>query len=107
MDRPLRNTAATNTAAPSQLNQVRRQGGFKNKHHDQDTKNRISSSQKARYDYMRQMMGQHLHQEQNNSFGPIDFDDPKLNLKIKEIVREILNEEIKKAIPIRQNIPLF
>ena len=78
--------------------------GFSGKHHDLATKARISQTQKARYDYMRQMMRQQQ-QEQKQQFGPID--SPELTKMIKDIVKDILNEEVKKAIPIRQNIPLF
>ena len=81
-----------------------KQSGFKGKHHDLATKNRISQTQKARYDYMRQMMRQQQ-QEQKQQFGPID--SPELTKMIRDIVKDILNEEVKKAIPIRQNIPLF
>lgn len=85
---------------------TKRESGFKNKHHDQSTKNRISQAQKARYAYMNQMMKQH-EQEHKQAFGPIDIDSPSFAQRIKEIVSEILNEEVKKAIPIRQNIPLY
>ena len=78
--------------------------GFSGKHHDLATKARISQTQKARYDYMRQMMRQQQ-QEQKQQFGPID--SPEHTKMIKDIVKDILNEEVKKAIPIRQNIPLF
>ena len=86
---------------------TKREGGFKNKRHDELTKRRISQTQKARYDFMRQMMRQHQQNEQSQQFGPIDFDSPTFAQRIKDIVREILNEEIKKATPIRQNIPIF
>ena len=86
---------------------TKREGGFKNKRHDELTKRRISQTQKARYDFMRQMMRQHQQNEQSQQFGPIDIDSPTFAQKIKDIVREILNEEIKKATPIRQNIPLL
>ena len=56
MDRTLRNTTATaNTATNNKVNQGR-VGGFQGKRHDLATKNKISQTQKARYDYMRQMM---------------------------------------------------
>lgn len=86
---------------------TKREGGFKNKRHDELTKRRISQTQKARYDYMRQMMRQHNQNEQSQQFGPIDIDSPTFVQRIKDIVREILNEEIKKATPIRQNIPII
>jgi len=86
---------------------TKREGGFKNKRHDELTKRRISQTQKARYDYMRQMMRQHTQNEESQQFGPIDVDSPTFTQRIKDIVREILNEEIKKATPIRQNIPIF
>lgn len=101
------NKTPNTTTATSELNQDKRVGGFQGKRHDLATKNRISQTQKARYDYMRQMMRQHQQNEQNTTFGPIDIDSPSFTQKIKDIVREILNEEVKKAIPIRQNIPLF
>lgn len=85
--------------------------GFSGKHHDLATKARISQTQKARYDYMRQMMKQKQQQNEQKQYGPIfDIDDPEINQRIKDIVREILQAELKKAIPnkpIRQNIPLF
>lgn len=85
---------------------VKREGGFKNHHHDQSTKNRISQTQKMRYDYMRQMMRQHQQEHKQKQFGPID--SPTLTKMIKDIVRQLLQEEIKKATPIRhQNIPIF
>lgn len=86
---------------------TKREGGFKNKRHDELTKRRISQTQKARYDFMRQMMRQHQQNEQSQQFGPIDIDSPTFAQRIKDIVREILNEEIRKATPIRQNIPLL
>ena len=101
------NKTPNTTTATSELNQDKRVGGFQGKRHDLATKNRISQTQKARYDYMRQMMRQHQQNEQNTTFGPIDIDSPSFTQRIKDIVREILNEEVKKAIPIRQNIPLF
>lgn len=101
------NETPNTTTATSTLNQDKRVGGFQGKRHDLATRNRISQTQKARYDYMRQMMRQHQQQEQNTTFGPIDIDSPSFTQRIKDIVREILNEEVKKAIPIRQNIPLF
>ena len=80
--------------------------GFSGKHHDLATKARISQTQKARYNYMRQMMRQQQQQnEQAQHFGPID--SPELTKMIRDIVRDILNEEGKKAIPTRQNIPIF
>ena len=110
MDRTLRNTTATaNTAANDQVNQGKRVGGFQGKRHDLATRNKISQTQKARYDYMRQMMRQQ--QNEQKHYGPIfDIDDPEITQRIKDIVREILQAELKKAIPnkpIRQNIPLF
>lgn len=101
------NNTTNTTTATSPINQVKRVGGFANKRHDQATKNRISQTQKARYEYMRQMMGQHQQNEQSQQFGPIDIDSPTFTQKVKEIVRALLQEEIKKAIPIRQNIPIF
>ncbi len=107
MDRTLRHTTANTTTATSPINQGKRVGGFANKRHDQATKNRISQTQKARYNYMKQMMRQHQQNEQSQQFGPIDIDSPTFTQRVKDIVREILNEEIKKATPIRQNIPIF
>ncbi len=101
------NNKANATIDTSPINQVKRVGGFANKRHDQATKNRISQTQKARYDYMRQMMRQHQQNEQSQQFGPIDFDSPALAQRIKDIVREILKEELNKAIPTRRNIPIF
>ena len=101
------NTTANTPTATSEPNQDKRVGGFQGKRHNLATRNRISQTQKARYDYMRQMMRQHQQNEQNTTFGPIDIDSPSFTQRIKDIVREILNEEVKKAIPIRQNIPLF
>ena len=98
---------SANTTANNQLNQGKRVSGFQGKRHDLATKNRISQTQKARYDYMRQMMRQHSQNEQSQQFGPIDIDNPRFAQRIKDIVREILNEEIKKATPIKQNIPIF
>lgn len=88
---------------------INKQSGFRGKHHDLATRNRISQTQKARYNYMRQMMKQQ--NEQAQPFGPIiDLDNPEVTQKIKDIVRELLLQEIKNAIPskpIRQNIPIF
>ena len=96
------NTATTN----NQVNQDKRVGGFRGKRHDLATKARISQTQKARYNYMRQMMRQQQQQnEQAQHFGPID--SPELTKMIRDIVRDILDEEVKKAIPTRQNIPIF
>lgn len=96
------NTATTN----NQVNQDKRVGGFQGKRHDLATKARISQTQKARYNYMRQMMRQQQQQnEQAQHFGPID--SPELTKMIRDIVRDILDEEVKKAIPTRQNIPIF
>lgn len=111
MDRTLRNTTATaNTATNNQVNQGNRVGGFKGKRHDLATKNKISQTQKARYDYMRQMMKQQQN-EQANHYGPLfDIDDPKVTQRIKDIVKELLKAELKNAIPsnqMRQNIPIF
>lgn len=88
---------------------TKREGGFKNKRHDELTKRRISQTQKARYDYMRQMMRQHNQNEQSQAYGPIiDLDSPKFAQRVKDIVRELLKEEVRKAIPTtRQNIPIF
>ena len=94
------NTGTTN----NQANQGKRVGGFQGKRHDLATKARISQTQKARYNYMRQMMRQQQN-EQAQHFGPID--SPELTKMIRDIVRDILNEEVKKAIPTRQNIPIF
>lgn len=80
--------------------------GFSGKHHDLATKNRISQTQKARYNYMRQMMKQQ--QNEQRHFGPIiDLDNPEVKQKIKDIVHELLQSELKNATPIRQNIPIF
>ena len=108
----LRNTTATaNTAANNQVNQGKRVGGFQGKHHDLNTMAKISQTQKQRYQYMRQMMRQQQQQNEQKHYGPIfDIDDPEITQRIKDIVREILQAELKKAIPnkpIRQNIPLF
>lgn len=102
-------TSNRNTTANTQTNQGKRVGGFTNKRHDQATKNRISASQKARYALMRQQMGQHQQQQESHAFGPIlDLDSPKFAEKVRDIVRELLQEEIKKAVPTtRQNIPIF
>ncbi len=86
---------------------TKRESGFKNKHHDLATKTRISQTQKARYNYMRQMIGQHQQNEQSRQHDTIDIDSPRLAEKIRKIVREQLMEEIKKAIPTRQNIPIL
>ena len=95
-------SATTNTSGGL----VKREGGFKNHHHDQSTKNRISQTQKARYDYMRQMMRQHQQEQKQQQFGPID--SPTLTKMIQDIVRQLLQEEIRKSTPIRQqNIPIF
>lgn len=102
------NTTA-NTATNSQVNQGKRVGGFQGKRHDLATKNKISQTQKARYDYMRQMMKQQQN-EQTQHFGPIlDLDNPEVTQRIKDIVRELLQAELKNAIPSRpiQNIPIF
>ncbi len=96
-------TTATNSGG------LTKQSGFSGKHHDLATKARISQTQKARYNYMRQMMKQH--QNEQRHFGPIfDIDNPEITQKIKDIVREILQAELKNAIPskqCRQNIPIF
>ena len=97
------NNTPNTTTATNQLNQTKRVGGFANKRHDLATRNRISQTQKARYAYMRQMMKQQ--QESKQAFGPID--SPQLSKMIKDILRELLNEEIRKATPIMQNIPLY
>ncbi len=99
------NITANTATTSNQVNQDKRVGGFQGKRHDLATKNKISQTQKARYDYMRQMMRQQ--QQESHTFGPIDIDSPSFTQKIKDIVREVLNEEVKKAIPIRQNIPIF
>ena len=99
------NTTANTPTATSEPNQDKRVGGFQGKRHNLATRNRISQTQKARYDYMRQMMRQQ--QQESHTFGPIDIDSPSFAQKVKDIVREILREEIKKAIPTRQNIPIF
>lgn len=104
MDSATTNTAITTTN--DQSNQGKRVGGFKGKRHDLATKNRISQTQKARYNYMRQMMRQQQ-TEQAQPFGPIDIDSPSFTERIREILRELLREEIKKATPIRREIPLF
>ncbi len=96
-------TTATNSEGLTKLS------GFSGKHHDLATKARISQTQKARYNYMRQMMKQH--QNEQRHFGPIfDIDDPEITQKIKDIVREILKAELKNAIPSKQsmqNIPIY
>lgn len=107
MDKSLRTTEPINTTANDQQNQGKRVGGFQGKRHDLATKNRISQTQKARYDYMRQMMRQHQQNEQSQQFGAINVDSPILANKIKDIVREILKEEVNKAIPTRRNIPIL
>lgn len=85
-------------------NQVNTRNGFYGKHHNEETKKRISATQKMRYDYMRQMMRQHQ-QEQRQVFGPIDIiDNPSFTQKIKDIIRQILQEEVKRTSP---KIPLF
>ena len=59
-----------------------------------------------RYDYMRQMMRQYQQENKQQQFGPID--SPTLTKMIKDVVRHLLQEEIKKATPIRQQkIPFF
>lgn len=95
------NTTA-NTATAD--NQGKRVGGFQGKRHDLATKNKISQTQKARYDYMRQMMRQ---TQESKEYGPIDIDSPSFAERVKNIVREVLREEIKNSIPNRQNIPIF
>lgn len=89
---------ATNTTG------LTKPSGFSGKHHDIATKNRISQTQKARYNYMRQMMKQ---TQESKEYGPIDIDSPTFAERIKSIVREVLREEIKNSIPTRQNIPIF
>lgn len=89
-----------------------KQSGFKGKHHDLATKEKISQTQKQRYQYMRQMMKQQQQQnEQTQHFGPIfDLDNPEVTQRIKDIVRELLQSELRSAIPSRktiQNIPIF
>jgi len=98
------NTTANTATANTQINQGKRVGGFQGKRHDLATKNKISQTQKARYDYMRQMMRQ---TQESKQYGPIDIDSPSFAQKVKDIVRELLREEIRKAIPNRQNIPIF
>jgi len=87
-----------------------KKGGFSGKHHDLATKNKISQTQKARYDYMRQMMKQQQN-EQVKHYGPLcDIDNPEFTQRIKDIVKELLKAELKNAIPsnqMRQNIPIF
>jgi len=104
------NTTANAATANNQLSQGKRVGGFQGKHHDLATKNKISQTQKARYNYMRQMMRQQQQNEQKH-YGPIfDIDDPEVTQRIKDIVKELLSQEMKNAIqsrPIRQNIPIF
>lgn len=91
------NTATTTTG-------LTKPSGFSGKHHDLATKNRISQTQKARYNYMRQMVKQ---TQESKEYGPIDIDSPTFAERIKSIVREVLREEIKNSIPTRQNIPIF
>ena len=101
------NTTANAATANNQLSQGKRVGGFRGKRHDLATKNKISQTQKARYDYMRQMMKQ---QQESKEFGPIDIDNPTFAQKIKDIVRELLKEEMRNAIPTytnRPNIPIY
>lgn len=86
---------------------TKREGGFKNKKHNELTKRRISQTQKKRYALLNQMVRQHQQNEQSQTFGPIDFDSPKLRQQIKDIVNELLRDEIKKATPIKPNIPVF
>lgn len=109
LEKPHGNTETTYTTTTSQTSQNKRVGGFANKHHDIDTKQRISASQKARYALIRQQIGQRQQQEQSQVFGPIiDLDSPKFIQRVKDIVKELLSEEIQKAIPkTRQNIPIF
>lgn len=86
----------------------KRESGFKNKHHDLATKNRISQTQKKRYALLNQMVRQHQQNEESHIYGPLfNLDNPEITQKIKDIVRELLKEEIQKAIPIRRNIPIF
>ena len=95
-------TTATNRAG------LTKPSGFSGKHHDLATKARISQTQKARYNYMRQMMKQKQQQNEQSHFGPIiDLDNPEIKQKIKDIVHELLQTELKKATPVRQNIPIF
>ena len=86
---------------------TKREGGFKNKKHNELTKRRISQTQKKRYALLNQMVRQHQQNEQSQQFGPIDIDNPSLRQKIKDIVSELLREEIKKTTPIKPNIPIF
>ena len=87
---------------------IDREGGFKGKHHDLATKNRISQTQKKRYALLNQMVRQHQQNEESHKYGPLfNLDNPEITQKIKDIVRELLKEEIQKAIPIRRNIPIF
>lgn len=98
--------ATSNT--PNTSSQVDTRNGFYGKHHTEQSKRKIASTQKARYDYLRQLMKQHQQQEQSQPFGPIiDLDSPVFVQKIRNIVRELLEEQIKDTIPTRQNIPLF
>lgn len=96
-------TTATNSG-------IIKNSGFSGKHHDLATRNKISQTQKARYNYMRQMMKQQQN-EQSQHFGPkLDIDNPELTQRIKDIVKELLKAELKNAIPsnqMRQNIPIF
>lgn len=94
-------SAATNSEG------ITKQGGFKGKHHNLSTKNQISQTQKKRYALLNQMIRQHQQNEQSQAFGPIDIDSPILRQRIKDIVKELLREEIKNAIPTRRNIPIF
>ena len=86
---------------------TKREGGFKNKKHNELTKRRISQTQKKRYALLNQMVRQHQQNEQSQQFGPIDIDTPSLRQQIKDIVSELLREEIKKATPIKPNIPVY
>lgn len=86
----------------------KRESGFKGKRHDLATKNRISQTQKKRYALLNQMVRQHQQNEESHKYGPLfNLDNPEITQKIKDIVRELLKEEIQKAIPIRRNIPFF
>lgn len=84
----------------------KREGGFKNKHHDLATKNRISQTQKKRYALLNQMVRQHQQFEESHKYGPVlDIDNPETSQKIKDIVRAVLADYIQSS-SIRQNIPL-
>lgn len=97
----------TTANTPTTTTGLTKTSGFSGKHHDLATKARISQTQKARYNYMRQMMKQQQN-EQVKHYGPLfDVNNPEIIQKIKDIVHELLQLELKNATIIKQNIPLF